>query len=273
MWQTIKRDWLSLFAIVFFGVYSLWWFLIQFTSTEVHASQLDIFTTTYGLMAVWGGTWGIVIARSWGGLKSVMGKMIIFFSLGLLAQELGQILYTYYIYVLGVEVPYPSLGDIGYFGSIPLYIIGAIYLAKASGVKISLKSFTSKIQAIIIPAVILTAAYFIFLFGYEFDFSSPLTVFLDFAYPLGQAVYISIALLTYLLTRKMLGGIMKGKIIFILIALTVQFMADFIFLYQASRGAWGISGISDYIYFIAYFIMALALFQLKTVARSIKENN
>ena len=222
-------------------------------------------------MALWGGIWGIAIAQKWGGIRSVMGKTVILFSLGLLFQVFGQLAYAYLSFYIHIDVPYPSSGDIGYFGSIPLYIYGILLLAKASGVKIGLKSFESKIQAILIPLVMLVVAYFLFLQGYEFDWKDPIKIFLDFGYPLGQAIYISIAFLTYLLSRNILGGIMKRKILFILFALCIQFLSDYTFLYQLSRGTWAVGGINDYMYLIAYFIMTLALLQLNTVLSKIKE--
>jgi hypothetical protein len=103
--------------------------------------------------------------------------------------------------------------------------------------------------------------------------TKPLVVFLDFGYPLGQAIYISLAVLTYLLSRSVLGGIMKMRILFILFALVIQYMSDYTFLYQASRGVWHAGGINDFLYITAYFIMALSLLQFESVYRTIKERN
>ena len=55
-----------------------------------------------------------------------------------------------------IDVPYPSIGDIGYFGSIPLYIFGVIFLAKSMGVELSLGSFANKLKALLIPVTILS---------------------------------------------------------------------------------------------------------------------
>lgn len=219
----------------------------------------DAFSDTYGVLALIGGIAGIGIARAWGGFKSLTGKALMFFSLGLLAQALGQAVYSVYFFWLGEEVPYPSLGDIGYFGSVLLYIYGIYCLAKVSGARISLKTFSNKIIALLIPAVLLVSSYYIFLKDYEVDWSSPLTVLLDFGYPLGQAVYIAIAVLAFLLSRKILGGIMRGRVLLLLFALLVQYIADFVFLYQASHETWVAGGSDDFIYLLAYFSMAMAL--------------
>ena len=199
-----------------------------------------------------------------------MGRALILFSLGLFAQEFGQLSYSYYIYYLHQEVPYPSVGDIGYFGSIPLYIAGAWLLAHASGVKLSLRSVSSKIWAILIPFVMLLLSYSFFLREYQVDFSQPIKLFLDFGYPLGEAIYISIALLTYILSRRLLGGILRSRILFILFAMLVQYSADFMFLYQAQYQTWYAGGLNDLVYFTAYVALSLALLEFDVLGKKLR---
>lgn len=265
MIETIKKEWEAWIAILLLLVLTVWWFISPSFQTTIGGRFFGDFPSIYGVMALWGAIWGMIISQAWGGFKSVMGKAMIMFSLGLFAQEFGQIYYAYLSFYKQVEVPYPSVGDVGYFGSIPLYILGVWYLAKASGVKIGFSSFGNKVQAFLIPIVLLGIGYYLFLQGYEFDWSDPMKVFLDFGYPLGQAVYISFAILTYLLSRGVLGGIMKTKILFILFALSIQFLSDYTFLYQTSRGTWHVGEINDYMYLISYFLMTFGLLQLKTV--------
>ena len=84
---------------------------------------------------------------------------------------------------------------------------------------------------------------------------------LDFGYPFGQAIYVSIAILTLSLSKGLLGGLMKNKIFFLLSALIVQYIADFNFLYQAIQGTWVNGGYGDLIYMTAYFLLAMSLLQ------------
>jgi hypothetical protein len=116
-----------------------------------------------------------------------------------------------------------------------------------------------KLIALLLPAAVLVTSYFVFLSNYEFDFSQPLTVFLDFGYPLGQAIYLSIALLAYLFSRKWLGGILKNKILLVIAAFFLQYAADFNFLYQVVNETWVNGGYGDYLYLFSYFVMGLAL--------------
>jgi hypothetical protein len=271
MIETVQKEWKAKIAVGLFLILSLWWVVNNFIigNSNISYDSFVDFGEFYGYMALLGGVWGVMIAQKWGGFKSVMGKAVMMFSLGLFAQEFGQLFYAWYNNIYKVAGPYPSIGDIGYFGSVLLYIAGVIFLAQAAGVKIRPKLFFSNIQAVIIPLAMLSIGYFLFLKKYEFDWGNPLKIFLDFGYPFGQAIYISLAILTYILSRGVLGGIMKNRILFLLFALVVQFLADYTFLYQSSHGTWEVGGSNDYIYFVAYFSMTLALIQFESAYKKL----
>src|SRR3989344_2173025 len=127
----------------FFLVLTIWWISI-YARGLVEGPENNSFTLIYPLFSLVGSIAGLFVAEKWGGFKSLMGKVICTFSFGLLAQFLGQVLYAYYIYIQGIEVPYPSMGDIGYFGSVIFYIIASIYLARIAGFKFSFRSFEGK---------------------------------------------------------------------------------------------------------------------------------
>lgn len=272
MLETIKKEWQAKLGVVIFLLFSAWWIINNFVldPKSVRYDRFGDFSDLYGIMALLGGAWGLIISKRWGFTKSIMGKAILMFSLGLLAQEFGQISYSLYYDLLGTPGPYPSIGDAGFFGSIPLYIIGIILLARASGVQFTLKKVSHIVQVVVLPGGMLLLSYVLFLQGYKFDWSQPIKIFLDFGYPFGQAIYISLALLTYLLSRNVLGGIMRNKILFILFALCIQFLSDYTFLYQSSRGTWKVGEINDYMYLVAYLFMTLGLLQLQTVLRKLR---
>lgn len=245
-----------------FVFYTIWWVMLQ-SSAESATYLHDLFSDTYGIAALIGGCIGYFISLKWGGWKSKMGRATMMFSFGLFAQAFGQFVYTYYFLFLGVEVPYPSIGDIGYFGSIPLYIYGLILLADASGVNFTLRRIRNQVWAVLLPLAILSFSYAIFLHDYTVDLSDPLLLILDFGYPLGQALYVAFALLIYLLSRNILGGLMRDRILLILVALFIQYLADYTFLLQVINETWTAAGINDYIYLVSYFTMTLALFNMR----------
>lgn len=264
MMNFLKKDKFVLISILIFLFFSFFWLFLFFNNNSIDALTKEYFSASYGLMALFGGMYGLITSKKWGGLKSLLGKSVIFLSSGLVFQELGQIIYSFYTFYFNIEIPYPSYGDIGFFGSVLFYIIGVFFLSQVAGVNISLNLLKNKIQAIIIPLLLLIISYCIFLKGYEFDWSKPLNIFLDFGYPLGQVVYLSIALITYYLSGGLLGGIMKKRILFILIALAVQYFADFIFLYQNYNNTWVTAGPNEFLYLVSYFLMTISLIYLNS---------
>jgi hypothetical protein len=261
----------SAIAVLLFVLVGFWWSVLHPFDTEALVDEKYIWGSIYQILALWGAICGIVISVFWGGFKSVLGRSILAFALGLLLQVLGQSVYSYYNLFADVQAPYPSLGDVGFFGSVLMYIYGVFLLARVSGVKVSLRSFRNQISAILIPLVMLALSYFIFLRGYEFDWSQPVRVFLDFAYPFGQAIYVSIAILTLILSRKVLGGIMRKPVLLFVFALIVQFLCDYNFLFQVSRETWFVGGYGDLLYAFSYLLMSLALIYIGNVFKKIKE--
>jgi uncharacterized membrane protein len=251
-------------SLFIFFAFTAWWIYNQVALSPSDPSNA-LFSDTYWVLPLVGGAVGVWVAKQWGGFKSLFGKSILFFSFGLLAQVFGQVTYTYYARVQHIDAPYPSIGDIGYFGSVILYIIAISLLAKTVGASLSRVGTFKRFIAVLLPAMLLAASYIVFLRDYTFDWSHPITVLLDLGYPLGQAMYVSLAILTYFLSRGLLGGIMKNKVILLLAALLVQYSADYSFLFRFNRGTWYAGDFSDYLYLLAYILMIIALLRFKAV--------
>ena len=272
-WETVKNNKLrySLVFLLFIG-FSVWFFYIHTFSLDSTEEIRQVWASLYQIVAILGAVIGILVSRKWGGHKSLFGKTILFFSLSLLFQSFGQSVTSYFIYFEKISTPYPSIADAGFFGSMIFYILGALSLVRVSGLRFSLKSLKGKIFAFLIPVVMLVFSYFFFLQGYEFDWSNITKIFLDFGYPLGDATYISIALLTFILCKDFLGGIMRKPVFFLSIALAFQYLADFMFLYKASRGTWYVGGPNDFLYFTSYFLMTLSLVYIGSIFDRIKNS-
>src|SRR3989344_4523821 len=263
----LLRDKLAQISILLFTALTIWWAYIYFGGIE-GTFQNDLFGFVYGAFSIIGGVIGLTVSNKWGGFKSVIGRAIIALSVGLLLQGFGQYSFWYLNSISKIEIPYPSIPDIGFFGTIPFYIYAAYLLAKAAGAKFSLQTFHNRLQAIFIPGVMLAVAYFLFLQDYEFDWSSPLTIFLDFGYHMGQAIYLSGAILTYSLSRKLLGGIMKFPILFLNFAFAAQFFSDY--TYVLFKEIYFPGSFIDYLYLLSYFIMSIGLIQMKVVADKLR---
>ncbi len=257
--------------IVLFLAISGWWLYIGSFDLNSTENARQIWAAIYQIMALYGGIAGLIISKNWGGYRSTFGRAILFFSLSLFLQSFGQSTYSYYIFFQKIEVPYPSIGDIGFFGSVVAYIYAVVLLSKLSGAKINLRSAKGKLISLLIPLGMLVFSYLFFLQGYDFDWSNKLKIFLDFAYPLGEAIYVSIAILTLVMSKNVLGGLMKRPILFLIFALIFQYISDFTFLYQASKGTWYVGGLNDYLYFVSYLLMTTGLIYLDSVFEKIKE--
>ncbi len=258
-----RSSYLALIAMIIFFFYVVWWVYLQVFVNKGSALYY-IFSGSYGMLALYGAMCGVNASFNWGGLKTLLGRSIFMFSLGLFSQVFGQLVYSYYANIYYISVPYPSIGDIGFFGTIPFYAYGAILLAQSSGIKINIKSYKEKIMALVIPLTMLTIGYAVFLQDYQFNWNNPVKVFLDFGYPLGEAIYISIAVIIFIFSRNILDGIMRSKAFLILIALVTHFLADYLFLYDSNNFYSG--NYMDLVYLIAYFLMTWALLSLKSIS-------
>lgn len=109
----------------------------------------------------------------------------------------------------------------------------------------------------------LTIGYILFLQNYKFDWNNPVKIFLDFGQPLGDAIVISIALIIFIFPRSILDGIMRSKALLVLIALVLQFFADYTFMRDSGNFYSG--NYMDFIYLLAYFTMTLALLSLRSL--------
>lgn len=268
--MNIFKNKLQIFVTLVFLGFLGWWFSFQHV-VQAQGRSVQWFGGTYGIVALIGSIIGFAAARRWGGFKTQLGRALTFFSLALLAQEAGQLILTYYIYGSKIQIPYPSWGDVAYFGSTLFYICGAYFLSKTAGVRFSLKDNKYKIIAVAVPIALLAVSFFVFLHHHQYDWHKPLTVFLDLGYPVGDAIYISLAIVSYLLTRKMLGGLMRSAILILLLAFVLQYISDFTFLYQSSRGTYLAGRYDDLSYFVTYFIAATAMIRFNAVYSGLRK--
>lgn len=238
------------------GLLLLWWIggifgLVDFLP--------HIWAESYQVMALIGGVFGIISSLRWGGHKSLLGRAIMFFAVGLLLQVFGQSVFGFYNLYLHVPVPYPSIADIGFFGSVIMYIYGSYLLFKVSGGIFSLRNNYNKLIVLFLPLLALAISYYYFIGSAGLETTFSVKTLFDFGYPLGQALYVSMAVITLIMSKKYLGGVMKWSVLVLLAALLTQYLADYNFLYQALHGTWEYSGYGDVLYLIAYYVMALAL--------------
>lgn len=265
MFSGVLRSKVTQFYLLALLAFFLWWVEIN-TQHLQNNWQNNYFGLMYSLLAIIGGLNGLRVAKRWGLFKSTVGRGISFFSLGLLSLAFGQLVFSYYNIVAKVEVPFPSLADLGYFSIVILYILGSLSLAKAAGSKFSLRTLKGKLFVVIVPVAALIFSFFLFLKNIDFKFDNltdSVATLLTFTTPFGDAIYVSVALLTYQLSRKFLGGIMRSRILLLIFALAFEYCTEYIFLYRAGKGTYYNGGIDDLLFVTSIVIMSVGLNSLR----------
>ena len=266
-----KRIAFSALSIVLFLFYFIWWLYLKQFVPEPYTALNDYYADTYGIMAGVGGLIGLVVATKYGFLKSYVGKAITFFSLGLISQFLGQLSYTILFYVYDIENAYPAFGEVFFLATIPFYIFGLWFIGKASGVSVSLIGFKNRISAVLLPLAMIGASYSLFLRNYDSQDLPFNIVFLDYVYPIGQAIFFSLALLIFYLTNNILGGVMRSRVLFILFSLLFQYIADSLFIFETRAETWYPGGPSDLMFVISYFLMTMALIRFENIEDELRK--
>lgn len=242
--------------VVIWVVYILWWIGINYFDMP----NRDNYTDTYGTVALAGSIVGIIIAKRWGMLKSRFGKSLFYFSLGLMLQFLGQLIYALFYRIGEVELAFPSVGDIPYLASNVAYILAVYHLLKV----IVFNSNVFKPKWVLFASAAVTIliswlAYVSFLNLAIEDERGLIYQVVNVAYPFIQAFYFLIGFVALLQAKRISGGKLFGPVALVLVALIVQYGADFNFLYQSYHETWEAAGVNDLIFVSAYGFMALAI--------------
>lgn len=241
----ISRDSRNIFCYYIF-VFALWTYFFITGKANVDGEITlggALYQFALGLIPLLGGILGLSKARLWGWSKSYVGRAVLLISLGAIFWGIGQMFWSLYYNILSsVDIPYPSLADIGYSLSFPFLAFGLISLSKATGTRFSLKHPLGKIAALVITCLAIIAAYYLLIVvarGGVIDFSEGgLKLFFDIVYPLGDLVIFLLAALMYGLSFNYLGGTYKLPILSILFGLLVLFFGDFTFSYTTTVGSY-----------------------------------
>lgn len=225
----------------------IWWAFFFVTGKANQDGEITLggalYQFAFGLIPLVGGILGILKSKEWGGYKSFVGRAVLAISLGAICWGFGQMFWSLYYNILTkVDIPYPSLADVGYSLSFPFLAIGLISLSKATGARFSIKRSGGKLLALLITLIGLGAAYYLLIVvarGGVIDFSEGgLKLFFDLAYPIGDLLILLSGLLIYGLSYNYLGGRYKIPILGIIFGLFVLFLGDFSFSYTTTIGTY-----------------------------------
>ena len=243
---------------------SVFWFISLDKNSDPVAQSNYWYTVLEGVIPLWGGLYGLYLAKKWGGFSSIIGKAQSFISLGLISWGIGELIFAgYYNLLMQVEVPYPSLADAAFILSWPLWGLGMVYLSRATGVKTALHNKKSKYWIIIIPTTIIIFSYYFLVQvargGVVTSSADFVKIFFDLAYPVGDVVILTLATIIYGLSFKYFAGKYRLAIYFLLFGFFVNYFADFSFSYQTTLGTFVPGGLSDFLFVTAMFAISFGV--------------
>jgi hypothetical protein len=257
-------------CLSFYILLVLFWAYLFFNNmTEGFYNYLYSFL--FGLIPLVAGFVAMIRSKIWGGLQSAIGKSVFFIGLGIFVWGCGELIWSYYNFFMGVPAPYPSWADLGFAPSIFFYGLGAAFLASATGAKFGLRSKLAKVFVTLAPIIILAFSYYIIIHVAREDFlvdagDSLLKKILDIAYPVGDFVALTIAVIISGLSFQYLGGKYKMDIYAILAGLGVMFIGDTLFSYATTVGTYYNANFGDLMLTTGLFLLSfgvLGFYKLK----------
>lgn len=264
--NTKKQRSLLYLPLILCLVYLVWWAGINFLDWP----NRDNYSDSYSLVALSAGIAGLLAAKQWGMFKSRFGAAIGYISAGLLLQFLGHLIYAIYFRVGHVELAYPSIGDIPFLFTGVAYALGLYNLLRVIVGRGKIFQPVYVLVVSLLSTLFLSALVYVsFLHFGIHDSRGTIYSLLNIAYPTIQAVYFLLGVVALLQAKRMAGGKMFSAVLVLVLALLVQYAADFSFLYQDYHDTWQAAGSNDLIYVIAYGMMAFSLLRIENVRASI----
>jgi len=240
------------------------WILLHISGLKTSNWNL-LYGLSYGFIPLFGGFVGVLLAKPWGGLKSVIGRAMIFVSVGSISWGIGSCIWSYYNFFLHVGVPYPSIADVGYILAIPFWCLGMVNLSIATGVKFALRRTLGKIFIFLIPMSIIALSYYILVIiargGVLSDtLHDYLKLFFDLAYPIGDVLIVTFALVIFGLSFSYFSGRYRLAIVILLAGYVFMYMADFLFSYTTTLNTYFNGDWPDLFFPIALSLMIVGVF-------------
>jgi hypothetical protein len=212
------------------------------------------FNTIDGSIYLIGGVTAIAYGINFS-LKSNIGKMLLFFGIGLLGWGVGNFIWLYYNLNLKVDIPYPSWADAGYSIFYPLMVVGTFFL---------LKIYQSLVdKKLIIGSVIVSLLSFIVIFGFiakpDLSAGAPfMQKFFNIYYPAADIVSITLAFIALIIGR----GKLHRSLFILSLGLLLQVVGDLSFSYRTAAGIYWNGDIADLSFASAAYFISICLVEI-----------
>lgn len=187
------------------------------------------------------------------GLKSYVGKSVLLLSISTLFYSIGLFYWGYLVTFTGIEIPYPSFGDILFVLYGPLAGIGLLILFRIYRIEITTKKTVQLLLLLLISGAI---TYF-FIGLPVFDGSNAAFAF-NLGYVLSDFVILSISLAAITLS----GGRISGAIVLIALSFLMQAIGDFLFTYQTAQDTFWDGNTADLFFSISGLLLSLGIIKI-----------
>ena len=244
----------------YFVLLCIFWVTLHINGLK-GGSWNDFYSFSFGLIPLLSGLWGIHQSFRWGGTESYVGQALLFISTGSFLWGTGTMIWAYYNFFAGVPIPYTSIADLFYILTIGFWVAGMWSLSHAVGSRIGFKTTAGKVFSVLIPIGILVASYYLLVvIGRDGTliptYEGYLKLILDLAYPLGDVIILTLAMLIFGLSRSYLGGTYKLPVNVLLLGFLTMYFADFIFSYTTTNGTFYTGNFGDLVFTVAMFLIS-----------------
>lgn len=266
--QAIQSSLPSTLMSGFYFALVIWWIFLNIY--HLKSSPLNLaFGFAFGLVPLCGGITGVVSSQRLLIKRSHIRKAVLFFSLGLITWGLGQMVWSVYNFFLNIEVPYPSLSDVGFIISWPLWGIGLYYLARATRSQYTSQVKVSKPPLIILSLLSITVVYYLLIIvarnGAIITHSDILTIFFDLAYPLLDIALIIEAILLYGSSFRYVKKTYRWPVYLVLVSVVLNFFGDFGFSYTTRLNEYYNGNWVDFVFTTTFYLVSIAMNSLATM--------
>jgi hypothetical protein len=183
-------------------------------------------------------------------------------SAGLFAWICGIVIFAFYNIFFGIEAPYPSLADIGFFAAPFLWFVGLVYFYHGLNLSSQMKKAVGTFWFFCLPVVVISFLYYFLLIvaggGFpDLDFIGG-KFFLDIGYPLGDVFIMTIlGLLLFGVLFKLASKRSVYVIAIFTIGFVVNYFANYSFSYTTNAGTYFVASYVDLLFFSAMFMISL----------------
>lgn len=272
----LQRVWLSArrspVISVLVGIYfiTVIWIIAIASRGIVDTTENYLIGIPFFLLPMIGGC--LILLSSRNGLPKYLRNGLVSIAIGLLFWGFGSVVYLYYNLVLGIPLPYPSLGEIGYGGAFVFWIIGLVFINLDLDIGPQMKTVAQKVGFFLLPFIIISISYYLFFViaqeGSDVGFAeSPLKAFFDILYPACDTlILLLLAVPLYEICVSKVKVKYKNPIILVCLAFVFEYLADFGFSYTTFHGMYFIGSMLDMLFLTAIFLIVVASYSLRRSA-------